>query len=186
MSDEFMGRRPPRFRPAQVPDNRNQKRTLRERMATIGHLARLAAQVWRTSPPLTIITIALRLVRALQPVVALFVGKLIIDEVVRQIGQPPPGPTLSDWFASGRLTHLAQYLALEFAVVVGTAPLPRATALVDAILGGLHPNPVSIELMGPAALLALTPFEPPDSQDRLERARRVAGSGAQLLPQLLG
>src|SRR6478752_3415735 len=119
MSDEFMGRRPPRFRPAQLPDDRNQKRTLRERMATIGHLGRLAAQVWRTSPALTIITIALRLVRAIQPVVALFVGKLIIDEVVRQIGQAPPGPALSDWFASGRLTHLGQYLALEFAVVVG-------------------------------------------------------------------
>jgi hypothetical protein len=38
--------------------------------------------------------------------VALFVGKLIIDEVVRQIGQAPPGPALSDWFASGRLTTL--------------------------------------------------------------------------------
>jgi ATP-binding cassette subfamily B protein len=181
-----MGRRPPRFRPAQLPDNRNQKRTLRERMATIGHLGRLAAQVWRTSPPLTLITIALRLVRAIQPVVALFVGKLIIDEVVRQIGQPPPGPTLSDWFASGRLTHLAQYLALEFAVVVGNDLLTRATSLVDGILGELHSNTVSIELMRHAALLDLTHFESSDYQDRLERARRVAGSGAQLLPQLLG
>src|SRR6476469_1602859 len=155
MSDEFMGRRPPRFRPAQLPDDRNQKRTLRERMATIGHLGRLAAQVWRTSPALTIITIALRLVRAVHPVVALYVGKLIIDEVVRQIGQAPPGPALSDWFASGRLTHLGQYLALEFAVVVGNDLLTRATSLVDGILGELHSNTVGIELMRHAALLDL-------------------------------
>jgi ATP-binding cassette subfamily B protein len=71
-------------------------------------------------------------------------------------------------------------------VVVGNDLLTRATSLVDGILGELHSNTVSIELMRHAALLDLTHFESSDYQDRLERARRVAGSGAQLLPQLLG
>jgi ATP-binding cassette subfamily B protein len=163
-----------------------EKRTLRERLVTLAHIGRLTAQVWRTSPTLTVITMVLRLMRALQPVVALYAGKLIIDEVVHQLGQPPPGPELADWFASGRLTALGQYLGLEFAIVIGNDILTRATSLVDGILGELHSNTVSIELMRHAALLDLKHFESSDYQDRLERARRVAGSGAQLLPQLLG
>src|SRR6185436_21164879 len=114
---------------------------------------------------LTIATIILRLIRAVQPVVALYVGKLIIDEVVRQLGQPPPGPELSDWVASGRLTSLGQYLAIELALVVGNDLLTRATTLVDGILGELHSNTVSIELMRHAALLDLKHFESADYQD---------------------
>src|SRR5690349_854945 len=95
------------------------KRSLQERLVTVGHIGRLAVQVWRTSRFLTITTIVLRLLRAVQPVVALYAGKLIIDEIVHQLGQPPPGPGLSDWIDSGRLTPLSQYLAFEFAVVVG-------------------------------------------------------------------
>jgi ATP-binding cassette subfamily B protein len=163
-----------------------ERRSFRERMVTWGHIARLTAQVWRTSRFLTITTVVLRLLRAVQPVVALYVGKLIIDEVVLQISAPPPGAELSDWLASGRLTALGQYLALEFALVVGNDLLTRATSMVDGILGELHSNTVSMELMRHAALLDLKHFESSDYQDRLERARRVAGQGAQLLPQLLG
>src|SRR6186997_3118262 len=97
-----MGRRPGQ---RGGPD---EKRTMRERLVTLAHIGRLTAQVWRTSPTLTVITIVLRLLRALQPVVALYAGKLIIDEVVHQLGTPPPGPELGDWLASGRLTNLFQ------------------------------------------------------------------------------
>ncbi len=162
------------------------KRSLRDRLVTLGHIGRLTAQVWRTSPTLTVVTVVLRLLRALQPVVALYAGKLIIDEVVHQLGSPPPGPELGDWFGSGRLDNLMRFLAFEFALVVGNDVLTRATGLVDGILGELHSNTVSIELMRHAALLDLKHFESAEYQDRLERARRVAGQGAQLLPQLLG
>src|SRR4051812_28603889 len=102
-------------------------RSLRERLVTGWHICRLTSQVWRTSPVLTIITVVLRLLRALQPVAALYAGKLIIDEVVRQLGAPPPGPELSDWMASDRLTHLAQYLGFELALVVANDILTRGT-----------------------------------------------------------
>src|SRR5688572_15722688 len=148
------------------------RRSFRDRMVTLGHIGRLTAQVWRTSPLLTVTTMVLRLLRALQPVTALYVGKLIIDEVVIQIGAPPPGPDLADWLESGRLTALGQYLALEFALVVGNDLLTRATSMVDGILGELHSNTVSIELMRHAARLDLKHFESADYQDRLERARR--------------
>ena len=48
-------------------------------------------------------SIVLRLLSAVQPLLLLYVGKLIIDEVVRQTGMAAPGPTFSDWLASDRL-----------------------------------------------------------------------------------
>ena len=81
---------------------------------------------------------------------------------------------------------MTQLLGVEFALVVVTDLLTRATTLVDSVLSELHSNTVSIELMQHAAALDLKHFESSDYQDRLERARRVAGSGSAMLPQLLG
>ena len=46
------------------------------------------AMVWRASPGLTAASLVLRLIRALLPVATLFVGKLIIDDVVGLVQTP--------------------------------------------------------------------------------------------------
>src|SRR5690606_11429396 len=90
--------------------------SLAERLRTLRHIGRLVAQIWQTSRTLTVTSIALRLVRAVQPVAMLYVGKLIIDEVVRQTGLPHPGDTLGEWLESGRLAPLLWLLGAEFAL----------------------------------------------------------------------
>ncbi|KKB06963.1 ABC transporter ATP-binding protein [Devosia geojensis] len=159
---------------------------LAERLKTLRHLGRLFAQIWRTSKFLTLASIGLRLVRALQPVAMLYVGKLIIDEVVRLTGGAVPAGDFRTWWESGALTYVATLLAIEFALVVVSDYLTRAVSLVDQILGELHSNTVSIELMQHAAALDLIHFESADYQDRLERARRQAGSRSTVLSQLFG
>jgi len=159
---------------------------LAERLRTLRHLGRLFAQIWRTSRFLTLASIGLRLVRAVQPVAMLYVGKLIIDEVVRLTGQPAPAADFQGWWESGALNHVALLLAVEFALVVASDYLTRAVSLVDQILGELHSNTVSIELMQHAAALDLIHFESADYQDRLERARRQAASRSTVLSQLFG
>ena len=155
-------------------------------LATLRHLKRFFAQVWRTSPPLMVASIVLRLFSALQPLLLLYIGKLIIDEVVRQTGMPAPGPNFSDWLASGRLVPVAELLTLEFALVVAADLLTRAIALVDSVLSELHSNTVSMELMRHAASLDLRHFESSEYQDRLERARRQAAGRNALLAQIFG
>lgn len=63
----------------------------RERLGALRNLPPFLKLVWQTSPALTLGSGALRFVRALLPVVTLYVGKLIIDEVVplrrRAVGQ---------------------------------------------------------------------------------------------------
>jgi ATP-binding cassette subfamily B protein len=159
---------------------------LAERLKTLRHLGRLFAQIWRTSKFLTLASIGLRLVRALQPIAMLYVGKLIIDEVVRLTGGGAPAGDFRAWWESGALTYVATLLAIEFALVVVSDYLTRAVSLVDQILGELHSNTVSIELMQHAAALDLIHFESADYQDRLERARRQAGSRSTVLSQLFG
>jgi ATP-binding cassette subfamily B protein len=177
------GRLPPRVNDDGTPIGPT---TFAERMATLRHLGRLIAQIWRTSRFLTIASIGLRVLRAVQPVIALYIAKLIIDEVVRQASLPSPGPELGDWLESGRLNAVIGYLGLEFALVVVTDLINRAVSLADSILGELHSNQVSIELMQHAAELDLRHFESSDYQDMLERARQVAASRNVILPQILG
>lgn len=177
MSNPF-GRRP-------LPTS-EQAPSFRERLRNLRHLGRLVAQIWRTSATLTSASIGLRLLAALQPIAMLYVGKLIIDEVVRLTGISSPGHEIADWWASGALTTIIALLALELALVIGSDLLARATGLVDSILSELHSNTVSVELMTHAAKLDLMHFESAEYQDRLERARRQAAGRNALLSQMFG
>jgi ATP-binding cassette subfamily B protein len=159
--------------------------TFRQRLANLRNLGRLTAQIWRTSRSLTIASVGLRLACAVQPVLTLYVSKLIIDEVVRLAASHATAPNLSEWWASGRLSVILPLLCLEFSLVLALDLLTRATTLADSILGELHSNTVSVELMQHAARLDLLHFESPEYQDRLERARRQAGGRNALLPQML-
>jgi ATP-binding cassette subfamily B protein len=170
---DLPGRRPP-----PTPDKAP---TFRERIDNLRHLGRLVAQIWRTSRPLTAASIGLRLVSSLQPIAMLYVGKLIIDEVVRLTGIVPPGPGFWDWWNSGVLSTVLVLLAIELALVVVSDLLARATGLVDSVLSELHSNTVSVELMAHAAKLDLMHFESAEYQDRLERARRQAAGRNALL-----
>ncbi|HWZ70546.1 MAG TPA: ABC transporter ATP-binding protein, partial [Casimicrobiaceae bacterium] len=59
-----------------------QQQSWRERLGTLRNLPPFLKLVWRTGPALTLSQSLLRVVRALLPVATLYVGKLIIDEVV--------------------------------------------------------------------------------------------------------
>ena len=92
-------------------------KSLAERFGALANLRPFLAMVWATSPVLTGVSLALRLVRALVPVVALFIGKLIIDEVVL-ISQTSVKPTtLAAWVHSGLINQLTLLLAAEFALL---------------------------------------------------------------------
>jgi ATP-binding cassette subfamily B protein len=140
--------------------------------------------VWDTGPALTTATIFLRLISSLIPVAQLWVGKLIIDQVVRAI--------------QGRITdphRIWVYLAYEIALAVLSDLLSRAVNLSDSLLGDKFTNFVSLRLMEHANRLDLVSFEDPVFYDKLERARRqttarlgmlgiIAGMGQQFITLL--
>ena len=162
-----------------------QPRSLRERAAALRHLPRLFKLVWKTSPGLATGQALLRLIRALMPVAMLYVGKLIIDEVVR-LAQVPMAGDLSAWLASGRLDSLLLWVGVELGLMVFADVLGRVVGLLDSLLAEKFGNFMSLELMTHAATLDLEDFEDSELQDRLERARRQASGRMSLMSQAFG
>jgi ATP-binding cassette subfamily B protein len=161
-------------------------RSFRERLGAIRNIPPFLALIWDTSKPLTVWTMLLRLVRALLPVLTLYVGKLIIDEVMARAAMPDRPDTVAGW-----LTHVTSHrvlwlLGAEFALAVSSDVLGRLISLFDSLLSEQFSNITSIRLMEHAATLDLEDFEDSEAQDKLERARRQASGRMTLMNQLFG
>ncbi len=159
---------------------------LRARADTLRNLPRLFRLIWQTSPRLALATITLRLGRAVLPALMLYVGKMILDDVVRLTHAPSPGATLSDWLASGRLSPLAVLVGIELALTVAADLLTRASALLGDLLSERYSDYASVRLMRHAATLDLDQFEDSEQQDRLDRARRQVTGRTLILTQVFG
>ncbi|MEO6748447.1 MAG: ABC transporter ATP-binding protein [Casimicrobiaceae bacterium] len=142
--------------------------------------------VWRTSPPLAVSTAVLRLGRALLPVVTLYIGKLIIDEVVLLVSAHATGASAGPFAFAGVPQRLIGLVALEFALAIVSDVMGRAVSLIDSLLSERFSNETSLRLMEHAATLDLEDFEDSDMQDSLERARRQAAGRMTLMEQLFG
>jgi ATP-binding cassette, subfamily B, bacterial len=162
------------------------RQSWRERLGALRNLPPFLKLVWRTSPTLTLSQSLLRIVRALLPIATLYVGKLIIDEVVLLAQASPAAEVLRQWFASGLLDRIGWLLALEFGLAVISDVLGRAVSLLDSLLSEQFSNETSLRLMEHAATLDLEDFEDSELQDRLERARRQAAGRTSLIGQLFG
>jgi ATP-binding cassette subfamily B protein len=161
-------------------------KTVRERFGAMRHVLPLFGLVWRTNRVLTVGTLLVRLLRALLPVVTLFVGKLIIDEVIAKAALPNRPTTLSAWMASGLLDRAIWLIGAEFALAIVSDVAGRVGSLFDMMLGAQFSIATSVRLMQHAATLDLEQFEDSELQDRLERARSQASSGLGVMGQVFG
>jgi ATP-binding cassette subfamily B protein len=161
-------------------------KSVKERVGALKNLRPFTVMVWRTSPQLTAASLVLRLVRALLPVITLFVGKLILDDVVVLVQTPQKPETLGQWLNSGLLDWLGLLLMAEFALAVLADILGRIVSLVDSLLSERETNSSSVRLMEHAATPDLEDFEDSEFQDQLERARRQTSGRMTLMGQLLG
>ncbi len=155
---------------------------LHDRLGALRNLPRLFRLVWRTSPGLTLATVGLRLTRAALPTAALYVGKLIIDAVVRESRLPHA----ADRLAAGHLTHVAALVLAEAGLGILSDLLGRASGFVGDLLGQRYSDAASLDLMRHAAALDLEQFESSDQQDRLDRARRQVTGRSSILPLVFG
>ncbi len=167
-----MDRPPPRARP--------------DRLGALRGLPAFLRLIWRTSPGLTGATAMLRLGRAVLPVATLFVGKLIIDEVVRLARLPGHPAALADWIRSGLLTRVGLLLTAELGLAVAADALGRGVSLLDALLSDRFSDETSLRLMRHAATLDLQDFEDSETQDKLDRARRQSSGRSGLISLLFG
>jgi len=161
-------------------------KNLRERFIALRNLPPFLRELWAASPPLLVADLALRVVRAVLPVVTLFVGKLIIDEVVALLRAGGTFDSLGAALASGHFNRLGVWLGCEFGLAVLSDLFGRTVSLVDSLLSEKYTNATSIRLMQHAATLDLEDFEDSEMQDRLDRARRQTTGRSALMGQLFG
>jgi ATP-binding cassette subfamily B protein len=149
------------------------KLTFKERLAALKNLPSLFKLVWQSSPGKTSVSFLLRIIRSAMPVALLYVGKLIIDEVV-QLNRH-----------TGNQQHLWSLVGLEFGLAILTDALNRLISLLDGLLGDLFANYTSLRIMRHAATLDLEQFEDSVFYDKLERARQQTTGRTILLSQVM-
>ncbi len=148
--------------------------TLRQRVEALRNLPTFFSYIWKTSRSLTVVNLFLRLGRSGVPVTTLYIGRLIIDEIIR-LSRAGEGES---WF------HLWWLVGLECAIVILSDIMGRLVALVDSLLGDMFSNRMSVRLMRHAAELDLYHFEDSAFYDKLERARQQTIGRSALMAQV--
>ena len=149
--------------------------TFKERLSALANLPAFLKLVWQTSPWMTLGSSLLRLVRSALPLGMLYVGKLIIDEVV----------FLNKGTGNAPTDHLWTLVAIEFGLAIAADGLSRAITLMDSLLGDLFSNHTSVQIMNHAASLDLDQFEDSVFYDKMERARQQTIGRTMLLSQVM-
>ncbi|MDQ3427833.1 MAG: ABC transporter ATP-binding protein, partial [Gemmatimonadota bacterium] len=150
----------------------------RERLQALKHLPKLLRMVWDTNPAYVVGILLLRVARSVIPLAVLWVGKLIVDDVVHAIAVSQAGGPVS-W------TRLVTLLGIELAIALVGEGLSRVSSLLESLLGDLFANRTSVQLMKHAATLDLEQFEDAEIYDKLERARRQTVGRIGLFTMLL-
>lgn len=150
-----------------------EKLSFKDNLSALRILPRLFRLIWETSRSLALANILLRIVQSTLPLALLYVGKLIIDEVV---GLQQEG---------GSQTFLWTVVAIELGLALLSDVLNRLISLTDSLLGDLFANSTSVKLMDHASRMDLSMFEDAQFYDKLERARRQTVGRVVLMSQIL-
>ena len=150
------------------------KNALKTQISALKNLPEFFKLVWETNKSMTIWNVILRVVKASIPLLILYVGKEIIDEIIRLV-------EVSDknW------SYLWILIGIELGLAVFSDLTNRVIILLDSLLGDLFSNKTSVQLIKHSATLDLYQFENPDFYDKLERARRQTTGRTVLMTQVL-
>lgn len=152
----------------------NEPVKFKDQFNALRNLPRFFRLIWQTNKYLAIGNALLRLVKSAIPLAMLYIGKEIIDEVIRLIE-----------VKGGELSYLWLLVGLELALAVLSDLINRGITLMDSLLGDLFANKTSVELIRHATKLDLYQFEDANFYDKLERARRQTTGRTVLMSQVL-
>ena len=148
--------------------------SFKDQFAALKNLPPFFKLIWETNKWLALTNVLLRLLKSAIPLAVLWVGKEIIDEVIRLIDA-----------AEKEMSYLWLMVGLELALAVLSELLNRGITLIDSLLGDLFSNATSVKLIKHAASLDLYQFEDANFYDKLERARRQTTGRTILMSQVL-
>lgn len=150
------------------------KINFKESFASLKFVPRFFKEIRSVNPLLFYTNLLLRLCNAVLPVLMLWVGKLIIDEVVLQIA--------SDLQELDRLWVL---VAAEFGLAIASDLISRGISLSDALLGDQYSINTSVKIIKKTSEINLDQLEDSEFYDKLERARQQTTGRVGLMSNIL-
>jgi ATP-binding cassette subfamily B protein len=150
------------------------KINFRESFASLRFVPRFFKEIKAVNPFLFYINLFCRIISAVLPVVMLWIGKMIIDEVVLQMA--------ADVKDMDRLWLL---VGVEFGVAIISDLLSRAISLTDSLLGDQYSIDTSVKIIKKTSELNLDQLEDSEFYDKLERARQQTTGRVGLMSNIL-
>jgi ATP-binding cassette, subfamily B, bacterial len=155
--------------------NEKKKIGLKDSFNSLAYVPRFFKEIWRTNKKLFLISAFCRLIAALLPVVILWVGKIIIDEIIRITTQ-----------GEKDFSELWKYVLIEFILVIISDLVSRAISLTDGILGDQYNIQTSVKIIQKTNEVEISLLEDSEFYDKLERARTQTMGRVDLMSNVLG
>lgn len=152
----------------------NNKTDLKTSFKALKYIPRFFREIWKITPQMFLVNALLRLINAFSPIVILWVGKIIIDEIIRLT-------------SAGEQDYatLWKFVAIELAIVIVSDVINRLINLTDGLMGDLYSNSSSVTIIQKTKELSIAQLEDPDFYDKLERARQQTSSRVNLMSNTL-
>ena len=144
-------------------------------MTALVHIPRFFKEIWNTNKRLFLLSAVCRLIGALLPVIILWIGKIIIDEIILQAQTD-----------STDLERLWTFVAVEFVLIVLSDLISRAISLTDGLLGDAYSIQSSVNIIEKTSEIDISLLEDSEFYDKLERARQQTAGRVNLMSNALG
>ncbi|GAA4242101.1 ABC transporter ATP-binding protein [Winogradskyella damuponensis] len=163
----------PRHKPTSLKDD--QKTNIKSSFNALIYIPRFFKEIWKVNKSLFLLSAFCRLIGALLPVVILWIGKLIIDEIILQISLDNP-----EYYT------LWTYVAVEFGLIILSDLISRAISLTDGLLGDEYNIATSVTIIKKTNQINISLLEDSEFYDKLERARTQTTGRVALMSNVLG
>ena len=134
---------------------------MRASFQALRYIPRFFKEISRVSKLLFGLNLLGRIINAFSPVVILWVGKLIIDEIITQINASP-----------ANYEQLWNYVLLEFVIIIIADIINRGIAISDGLLGDKYNIISSEKMIRKTSKIDMAQLEDSEFYDKLERARQ--------------
>ncbi|WP_417199606.1 ABC transporter ATP-binding protein [Bizionia sp.] len=152
-----------------------EKTSLRKSFGALIYIPRFFKEIWKTNKKRFLLSAFCRLIGAFLPVIILWVGKIIIDEIILQSGSEVTN-----------FTRLWTFVGLEFALIVLSDLVSRAISLTDSLLGDAYSINSSVTIIKKTNQIDISLLEDSEFYDKLERARTQTAGRVGLMSNALG
>ena len=160
---------------AKLHSIKDQKKTnLKEGFAALKLLPRFFKEIYKSGRSTFVFNLIARLVSSLIPVAMLFIGKLLIDEIILQVNADIPD-----------YKQIWIYLGIELGLALLSDMVNRVISLTDGLIGDLYSNFSSLKIIQKTKDLSISQLEDSELYDKLERARTRTTSRVTLMSTTL-